>query len=216
MQFFERVRALPVIRAVNAFINSKYMLIVLALLTVLANVFALELLAYIVVSLLGLYLCLFGKDMLVLAPIFIFVYISPSVANHPFMNENSIFFPENGLWLMLLVLVLFFVLFFLRIGTDGGFIRFFTVKRKFLLGFLILGAAFFLGGLGYEGYEKNNLQYSLLLFVSLFLLYFILTATVSWKDVPKDYFAWMGLFIGITVAIELIGVYLLHAEKIFV
>ena len=72
MQFFERVRALPVIRAVNAFINSKYMLIVLALLTVLANVFALELLAYIVVSLLGLYLCLFGKDMLVLAPIFIY------------------------------------------------------------------------------------------------------------------------------------------------
>ncbi len=215
-RFFQSLRETKPVRAINEFINSKYMLAVLALLTLLSNIFGLEVLTYTVVALIFYYICLFGKDFLLLAPVFVFMYISPSEANHPFFKKESIFYPENGLWILIAAASVFVVLFLFRIITDGSFVRLFTQKRSFIWGLLLLGVIFTIGGLGYEKYTFSNLSYALALFAAFFIPYFLVTATVQWEDVPKDYFAWMCLFIGFTVAIELLGVYALHYEKIFV
>ncbi len=213
--FFQSIRETKPVRAINEFINSKYMLAVLAVLTLLSNLFSLEVLTYTVVALIFYYICIFGKDFLLLAPVFVFMYISPSVGNHPFFKKESIFYPENGLWILIAAASVFVVLFLFRMFMDGKFVRLFTQKRNFIWGLLLLGVIFTMGGLGYEKYTFSNLSYAISLFAAFFIPYFLVTATVQWEDVPKDYFAWMCLFIGFTVAIELLGVYVINAEFIF-
>lgn len=208
MNFFTKIRKIPIINAINIFIQSEYMLIFLALFTVLSNFFGIEPVFYAFAILLGVYLCVFGKDMLVLGPLVIFLYISPSRGNNVFQNSNAIFFPENGLLFLIAGMALFVVLFFVRIGFEVGFHSFFCANRKLLSGILMLGVVFFLGGAGYEGYDDRNLIYDGLLLASFLVLYFILTGAVQWKDVPKDYFAKAGLCIGFSVAAELLFVYL--------
>ncbi len=216
LKFFERARENAVIGKINRFINSKYMLVVFAVVCLLTNVFALELWTYTLAGLFGIYLCLFGKDMLSLAPLVIFTYISPSIGNNPRFNPDSVFFPENGLILFIVVIAIFLVLFLLRLFLTVGISGFLRTRRKLLVGFLVLGAALLLNGLGYEGYTAQNLLYALLFFAALFALYLLLPPVVDWREVPKDYFAWMTLLIGLTVSLELINVFVYHAEYIFV
>ncbi|MBO5782740.1 MAG: O-antigen ligase family protein [Clostridia bacterium] len=71
-------------------------------------------------------------------------------------------------------------------------------------------AAFFLGGLGYSQYDPQNIVYCAVLFVAFFLLYFILIGTVQWREVSKDYWAWLGLFVGLTVVLQLVNVYVVN------
>ena len=183
------------------------MLAVLAVLSLLTNFFSLELFTYSLAGVFGLYLCLFGKDMLPLAPTVLFLYVSPSLGNNPVYNPDSVFFPERWLWLFVAIIVVFVVLFFLRLCLTVGLSRFLKERRKLLTGFLVLGAAFFLGGIGYEEYTARNLLYAFLLFGSMFALYFLVPPMVDWKKAPKDYFFWAGLFLGLVVAAELIFAY---------
>lgn len=207
LRFFEWARETAAVKKINRFVNSKYMLVVFALLALLTNVFALELWTYPLMGLYGVWLCLFGKDMLSLAPAVVFVYVSPSLGNNMVKNPDSVFFPENGLWLFVGIIVLFVVLFFLRLFLTVGFKTFVRTRRKLLSGFLLLGAAFFLGGLGYEDYTARNLLYAFLLFGSMFVLYLIVPPMVNWKEMPKDYFAWMGFLLALVVSAELAVVY---------
>ena len=215
--FFGRVRKKEVIARIDRFINSKYMLAVFALLSLLSNIFRLEILVYCITFCVALYTVLFGKDMLIIAAVVFFMYISPSDTNNPFIHTDSFFFPGNGaaLWLIVAFILLFLVAVCVRIATDGGFVAFLGHKRALLPGFLLLFAPFLLGGSGYEKYDWRNITYSLLLIASFFLPYFFLTACVRWKEVPKDYFAWLGLIAGFTVVFELVNVFVIHADNIF-
>ena len=212
MGFLKRIRETAVVRGINEFIDSKYMLAILAGMTLLSNLFGLEFFLYVFVALIGYYLCFFGKDFLFLAPVVVFMYISPSVKNNPFHNENSIFFPGQGLEFVVALAVVFFVLFFLRLAADGDLIRFFKEKRSLNIGFLLLFVVFLLGGLGYEKYSVQNIPYSIALFACFFLPYFILTGAVKWEEVKKDYFAWAGMIVGLTALGELLGVYVMNHD----
>ena len=114
------------------------MLAVLAVLSLLTNFFSLELFTYSLAGVFGLYLCLFGKDMLPLAPTVLFLYVSPSLGNNPVYNPDSVFFPERWLWLFVAIIEVFVVLFFLRLCLTVGLSRFLKERRKLLTGFLVL------------------------------------------------------------------------------
>ena len=215
--FLERVRRTDAVRTINRFLNSKYMLIVFAALTLLSNIFELEIFVYALMFLIAVYVILFGKDMLTFAAIAIFMYISPSAENNPFINPDSFFFPGNGIALGLIIslLVAAVLLFGLRVATDFGFVRFLRTERKLNVGFFLLAAAFLLGGVGYAEYDFRNIPYALLLFVAFYMLYFFLTGAVRWREVPKDYFSWLGLIVGLTVVLQLVNVFVIHADYIF-
>ncbi|MBQ8658018.1 MAG: O-antigen ligase family protein [Clostridia bacterium] len=208
---FRKCAQKPAFQALNAFVNSKYCIAALAFLTLCSNVFGAELLIYTVVFLFGVYFVLFGRDLLPLAPAVMLMYVSPSVHNNPANNPDSIFYPANGLWLIIAYLIVFFTLVIVRICLRGGIKKFFAQKRAFALALLLLGATFLLGGLGSEYYAPHfilNIRYGALVFISLFVVYYILAATVDFKNVPKEYFAWCGVFLAITVSLEVLAVYL--------
>ncbi len=201
----------PIFQAINAFANSKYCIAVLAFLTLCSNILGAELIVYTLVFSFGMYFALFGRDLLPLAPAVMLMYVSPSVHNNPAVNAESIFYPQNGLWLLVAYLVVFFTTVFVRICLRYGLKKFFKTKRAFAPGLIFLGASFFLGGIGSDFYTRDfilNMRYSALVFISFFVVYYVLSTTVDFKKVPKEYFAWCGVALALTVSLEVFAVYL--------
>lgn len=196
------------IRAVNRFLESREFIGAVAFLVLCSNVLGWELGVYTVIISYGIYLCLFARDMRSLAAVVPFVYATPSVQNNPASNPDSVFYPQNGMWLLIAYLAIFFILLAVRIGLNLKKENFFTYPRKFALGLLVLGGTFALGGVGQPEYSVLNLRYSFLLFASFFVFYYCMIALVDWSDVPHDYFAWVGVYFGVLLCGELGNIYL--------
>ena len=86
----------PRLQKIDRFLYSPAFFLLLGILTVLSNVFALEFFSYTCFILIACYICLLGRDLLPLMPMFACGYISPSASNNPGFNEASTFSLEGG------------------------------------------------------------------------------------------------------------------------
>lgn len=213
--FILRLQAHPICQKINAFFLSPFYFLLIGALTVVSCVFSAELIVYTCFVLIGLYLSFCGKDYLPLIPLVVCSYIAPSVGNNPGKNENSIFFAASGGIYLLCLAGLFVLSLVLRLCLDPQIGRkaFLGCKRKLLPGMLILGAGYMLSG-AFSGHYFDRgfsgLLFPFIQFVAVFLLYFLLTGAVNWKDAPKDYLAWSGLCIGFVVICQLLHIYAAH------
>lgn len=209
---FTRLRRAPFVRYTDLFFHSKMHFMLIGTLTVLSNVFGLELPVYCCLIGLGIYICLFGRDLLPLVPVIAVCYITPSRENNPGINEDSIFYPENGGILLLILVSLFVaaVIFRLVLDPEIGRRNFLTAKRKLLSGILVLGASYMLAGAFSGNYFENgwsNALFAFLQFIAILLPYYLISGSVKWDDAPSRYFAWTGICVGFSLVIEIIAVY---------
>lgn len=207
-----RIKNHPAICRINRFLESPWFVALVCLMTAISNVLGAELIVYPLFFLFGIYVAMFGRDFLPLMILAICCYIAPSANNNPGRNENSVFYPGNGgifLGVFLLVFVVFMALRLILDPQLGGK-RFLLQKRKLLPGILILGAAYLLAGAFSGRYFENGIRgplFALVQFLSIFLIYWIFSGAVRWENAHPDYFAWVGLGLGLTVCLEIIGVY---------
>ncbi len=211
-RFLSSREANPWIGGINTFLYSPYFMILAAALTLLANVFAMEMVVYTAIIAVTVYVILFCRDCLPVIPFFICGYISPSVENNPGRNPDSIFYPENGGTIILGMLLLVLLALVIRFSFDKALRRrFFTAPRRLWLGFVLLGGAYLLSGIGSEAYGdvfKRNLLFAVVQFASIAGLYWFFSGAVYWEKAPKDYFAWIGMMVGCVLVAELGYIYL--------
>ncbi len=210
--YYKAAKESAAVREINKFIASPWAIGALAALTVLAFMFSLELVLYTVAILYAVYVGLFGEDFAPLMPLFVFCYIAPSKSNNPGKAEGGLFYGASGIYIICIAAVALVVL-LSRIGLDRsmGYKRMFTQKRALLIGMLVLGGAYFLSGIGsktYFEFVKGNLVFAFLQFVSIILLYFILSATVRWDKFNTEYFVWIAIAMGAVVSLEVIWIYI--------
>lgn len=218
IQKLDKIRQSAGVAAINAFLRKPGFIILLAAVSAMGGVFALDLVAYSVMILMALYVCLLGDDLLPLLPVVILCYVTPSRDNNPGKNPDSIFYPENGGLILVALAVIFVIALVFRMATDKqiGGKAFFTAKRKLALGMLLLGGAYLLSGILLPNYFElagKNLLFALIQFASVFAMYYLFTGTVKWEKTPKNYFAWMGMCVGFVVLAELLGLY--FSGKVF-
>ena len=189
---------------------------VVAALALMANVWALELPVYTLYVLMAVCIFAFCRDLLPIAPLVICGYIAPSIANNPGRNPASVFYPEHGgIFLMALAGVLILSL-ILRLSLDRayGFRKLFASKRQLLWGMLAIGVSYLLSGIGAEGYlplAGKNIFFGLLQFLSISLLYLILTGAVAWEKAPRWYLPLIGVCVGLVLIGELCNIYVIQS-----
>lgn len=200
-------------RSVNAFLDSPWFVMLLCMLTVIGNALQIELVVYTIFVLFGIYICLFGWDLLPLMGIIMQCYLLPCSDNNPGRNRTSIFYPGNGgIYLACLLLLLAICLIY-RLITDphfGGW-RFLRCIRRLLPGVFILGIGYMLAGVLSGRYYENglkNLMFALMQTVAVGLPYWIFSGAVKWKRTRSDYLSWVGFGAGLTVCCEIIVVYI--------
>ena len=206
------------IRKFNRIIHSPWMVGILGLFTFIAFAFSREVEFYTFVALYTIYVGLFAEDLSPIIPLFPLCYVTPSFSNNPGLSTEGMFFGKTAIYLVSIVSVAVAVLIFrIILDKDFGLRRLFTKKRALLGGILALGAAYFLSGIGYETYLENakrNIFFAFIQFASIFLLYFILSASTKWDQFNLDYFAWVGLIVGLVVSAEVLWLY--YANNVFV
>ena len=197
----------------DKFLYSPAYFVVLSSLTVLANVFGQELIAYSVLLPLAACVCLFGADLLPLLPVFACAYISPSAANNPGMNEKSIFSPDHGLPYLIVLLAVLVVSLVYRLVRDPelGGRKFLSKKRKLLSGMCLLGISYAISGLcsgHWAEYGLRNLLNAAVQFIAVAGLYWLFSGAVKWEQAPKAYLYWTGVCVGYVLTVELAAIYL--------
>ncbi|MBQ3047766.1 MAG: O-antigen ligase family protein [Clostridia bacterium] len=211
LNFYYKIKNTKTVNFINNLIVSPFGIAIIGAICLLTHILALEFLFYIFIGILIVFICLFSPDLLGLMPVFVFCYISPAKKNNPGVSEQSMFYGSTGV-LIGVVVTISIIAFILRVALDKniGFKKFFKTKRSLLGGIIALGVAYLISGIGAQNYFDvflNNLIFASLQFLSIFLLYFIFTATVDWKNVKKDYFAWLMVIMGLVVCAQVAYIY---------
>ncbi|MBQ3529362.1 MAG: O-antigen ligase family protein [Oscillospiraceae bacterium] len=205
-------REKPLVQRIDQILYSPVYFVVLGGLTILSNVFSMELVAYTLLLATGIYVCLYGRDLLPIFPIFVFGYISPSRGNNPGLIDNSVFSLQGGGIYLAILLTAFAVSLVYRVVTDPVFggKKFLQKKRQLLSGMLVLGAAYAVSGVfsgQWAEYGWRNLLFAFLQLVAIAGLYYLLSGAVQWESAPKAYLFWTGISFGYVLLIELIAIY---------
>ena len=64
-----------------------------------------------------------------------------------------------------------------------------------------------MGGIGYEEYDLRSPAFGALEILSICLCYFLFALLMDWKNVPKDYFAWMLFCGGVLISTEVLWIF---------
>lgn len=209
----DRLRSAPFVPMMDEFFLSKKYFMLICLLTTLGNMLALEIPVYTVFIAIGVYVCLFGKDLLPIVPLVICCYITPSRNNNPGNNPQSMFYGTGGKIIILLAAI-FVCALLVRLALDPkmGRAAFFKAKRSLLPGILALGGAYLLAGAfsgHYFDHGMANTVFAAVQFLAVGLLYYIFAAGIRWEEVPRFYFASTAINIGFIVLNQIIWLYII-------
>ncbi len=202
------LRQTELVKKINRFISTVPYIGLNCLLIAVSNVLSAELLAYTLLIAIAVYVCLFADDLLGLLPLICYGYMSPSGADNPGRNGQSVFAPENGGIYILCLLAVLALAVLVRVISDRK--RFFSRRYELLPGIVLLGAAYMLGGLGSPAWPDlalKNLAFSALQLAALAVPYVLFSAGIRWEKTPNSYMAWTGFGAGLILLTEIVGVY---------
>ncbi len=196
------------VQRINRFMRTPKYIMLTMLVSALANMFSLELVAYGLYAVLAVYICLLGTDLLPIIPLVISGYVIPSAQNNPGREETSIFFAGHGGNLIIVYAVVIVVSLVYRLIRDRKV--FFSRKYAMLSGMLVLTAAYLLSGIGSDAYPAAiwpNVRFALIQGCALLVPYLLIAGGVKWEKARNDYFAWVGFGMGTLLLVEIIWLY---------
>ncbi len=201
-------------RLLRAFFRSPVYALLIAALMACAEIFAIELTVYWIYLALGCLCLLFCEDTLGLLPITCCAYMTFAYENSPHAHPGQTFFSDPAHMMQLVFIIAVAVL--LLIGRLIVFVMTHPARRMPMLtvGFMALGAAYLLSGVGYEGYVAwKGLLIGALQILSLCALYFYYYFSVDWEHAKKSYIFTVFIMVGLGMLAE-IGCMYLHEGAI--
>ena len=202
-----------VIVLLNKFLYSYYYLAFIALLTALSCLFGFEMVTYYIYVLCGGILpCLFSKDM---TPIFAplgMAYSSVSLRTKNSADHKTLFGAQIYHLYILLALIVIFV---------GGRLIFDLITNKekrhyfprLTIGYIIFGVALIIGGINSQYYTARDFTFGLVECLALSGCYFILMYIIDWKNIKKEYYAFLMLFYGLALVIEVLVIRIINGGE---
>ena len=210
MTYIDNLNNVLFFKKLNDIFKHPLFLILIGLFTFLSSVFSLEIYLYVFVSLIAITSMLFLKDTRVVLGMTCAMYFSVSIKNNPSLYNDSIFYPSRYLWLTILLISLDVISMIYRIIINLKYYKINKSRPKLIYGFIILGIAYLLGGIGYSEYTTNNILFGLTEILSLSLFYFLYYYSIDFKTLDKSYIGYISLMIALTLIGELIFVYFNH------
>ena len=204
LDFFPNLKDSKIIKLLHKFFYSKIYIALIGLCTFLCHAFAIEIPYYYSIVFVCLIIpTLFCEDLLsVIAPLSM-TYSTVSIKSNDSANGASLFSDSSKIHLLILVIIIG-VFALTRLIYDLITKPDRRKKPTLFFGFIGLLPFFLFGGL-FSGYwAMNTFLYGLVCFLSISGCYFLLLYLVDWKKAPKDYFMWVMLVYGITVALEVV------------
>ena len=217
----ERVRENRIMKKVLEFIGSDKFIFFATFLTVLANAFSLEFVAWSVAFLVGAVSILFSKDLRAILPIAMLSGFSISRANNTkgvlsVLDKGDYFLLEDPKGYITIAVFggILLILLLVRIFALGDFKKMKSKKYTFKYALLSLAVALLIAGLTKRFFDFKNITSALIMILSTSACYFLLLGTIDFKDLPFSYFAKFFFSFAFVSAFSVIVVYLKHFDEI--
>lgn len=192
-----------IINLIRRCLSSNWMILSLVLLTAISNIFGLEIFIYYLFTIIIIVTTLLCDDMLPIFPLSCFAYLTFAKNNNPLSKEqSSIFLSQYTITHLITIISIISICLITRLIFDLITKKERRKKPKLLLGFILLGISYIIGGLLTEYYSFKTILFGLLQIISLSFIYFYFHYTIDWKKVNKDYFAILFTFLGLLMFIE--------------
>lgn len=214
-KFFPELKNNKICGGINKLFSSKHFAIVIALLTLLSNLFSLELPVLYAFALIVVIAVLFCDDLFCAVPMACCSYFTFSRKNNPLSQNGTSVFLEQGVFTQLMVIVAIVAVF----AITRLLFAFFTQKQrrktppKLTLSFAALGLSYVLGGCFSGYYGVSTAAFGFLQIAAISFSYFFFFITVDPKKFDKEYFAYLMTVIGILLCGEILG--MLHFSGFF-
>ena len=216
---YDKLKHLHIVDKLNSFLRSKFMVVIIALLAGISNIFNLELPVYYIYALIVILTVLFSEDMLPTLPIAICGYMTFSKNSNPHGSIDSTF--SNNINLIQLIIIAITIGLFAITRVIYEFIKHKERrnKPKLLLGYIILLITSLLGGLFTDYYGLNTIFFGLIQTISISFTYFLFYYSIDWEKVKKERFMFIFLCVCILMLFECLNMYIdsnaLSADKTF-
>lgn len=203
---FPKLNTSRVILGLRAFLRSNWFISLVVLLMVCSELFSLELYVICAYAVFALAIILISEDTLPAVPMAVCGYMLMSAKNNIGFHPDSLLAQPYAQFTIGFAVVILAVCFVGRLVSK-------LMERKkrgvpkFLSGFVLLGAAYLLGGLGSSFYDAQSVLFGAVQIAALSGLYFFFYFTIDWENVSEDYLATLFTIVGIGVFIEVIGTY---------
>ncbi len=174
-----------------------------------SNVFAQEFTVFYLYVSIGAYVALFAPDAFPILPMFCCGYMLFSSGNNPNSHYAATVFSTPAGKTQFIAIACFAALVLcVRLITDLFFIRRKHPLPSLSLGFLVLGVAYLLSGVGSGHYGRRTALFGGLEILSLCFTYFYFYFTVDWSQRKPSDGAAILTAVGIGMAIEILAMYL--------
>jgi len=202
VKLFPSLENNKIVVLLNKFLYSYFYVAFIALLTALTCIFGFEMYTYyIYVALGGILPCLFSKDMTpMIAPLGM-AYSSVSLKTKDVTTGSTLF---AGRWYHLFILLTLIAIF------VGGRLIFELISNKekrnyrpyLTYSYIAFGLCLICAGINTPYYSIKEFTFGLVEALALSGCYFLLIYLINWKDIKKDYYAYLTLFYGLALVLE--------------
>lgn len=201
LTLFPKLKDNKLITLLNKFLSSRLYIALVATLLATAEIFSLEFIIYYILIAFSIIIpSLLCFDMTALIPSAVMMHIAMSKKT---FDENNTIVLGNNIVHFIIILVIVIIFMFGRLIFD-----LITNKDRrhhyprFLIGFVVLGLAYIFGGSFTSYIDGKSMLFGLREILSICGFYFYFLYTIDWKSLRKDYFAYLFLFFGLAVSLE--------------
>ncbi len=203
---FPKLNNSRAVQQLRAFLRSGWFIGVIAVLMACSELFSLELYVICAYVVLGLLIVLVCEDTLPVVPMVVSGYMLFSSPNNPGMHPDGLFSNAYAQYTLVFAIAVIAVLLAGRLVSK-------LMERKkrgvpkLLVGFVLLGAAYLMGGLASPYYDGRSVFFGFVQIAALCGFYFYLYFTVDWEKAPEGYVALLFTIIGAGVLAQVVGMY---------
>ena len=206
--FFERFHDSNIVKKLNSFFRSKYMVAIIIALAALSNIFGLELPVYYIYTAIVVLTVLFCEDMLPILPMACCGYMTFSRNSNPLGVEESTFRNSNNILQLIIIASIIGIFALSRVIFDIVKHPERRTKPKLLLGFILILITNLIGGYSTKYFGSKTMFYGLLHAISISFTYFLFYYTINWRKVKKDHFMFILLTLGLLMLSECLNMYI--------
>ena len=203
-------------QSLNNFVNSLFFPFIIGLIVVISCNFALEVVCYPLIAILGIISLIVSKDTKPLISIILLFLMSASYKNGPSYNKDCSIpniYDNKGIVIFFAILIaIVFLMAILNLLFYKHYKNVFKKSLCLLPGLIFLGLGYVLGGIG-QGYDIKNLLFSLsnVGMIIVMVLYFSDTAFIdSNRKKTLRYISMVMVATFLVISLEVIGTYFIN------
>ena len=204
---FPKLAESGILQKLRAFFRSGWFVAAVVLLMACSEIFSLELFviyAYVVLGFAAILVC---EDTLPVVPMVVCGYMLFSAKNNPGMHPDGLFSKTYAQFALIYAIAILAVLLVGRLVSILLQRRTRRGAPKLLWGFVLLGAAYLLGGVASPHYAGDSVFFGFVQIAALSGFYFYFYFTIDWGKVSEDHLAMLFTLVGVGVFAEVIGTY---------